>query len=56
MEGADADIMCFGHKSYHRIPPTEVTENLHYRHAINIGSIQRGFLSLTEILEKTKLM
>ena len=41
MEQADADIMCFGHthKPYHRVLPTEVTENLHYRHAINIGSV-----------------
>src|SRR4030095_14104827 len=38
MEMADADIMCFGHthKPYHRILPTE---NTHYRHAINIGSV-----------------
>jgi len=41
MEQADADIMCFGHthKPYHRILPTERTENTHYRHAINIGSV-----------------
>src|SRR5687768_10595627 len=41
MEGADADIMCFGHthKPYHRILPTEATENKLYRHAINIGSV-----------------
>ena len=41
MEQADADIMCFGHthKPYHRILPTEQTENTHYRHAINIGSV-----------------
>ncbi len=41
MEGAEADIMCFGHthKPYHRILPTETTENIHYRHAINIGSV-----------------
>ena len=41
MEGADADIMCFGHthKPYHRILPTNQTENPHYRHAINIGSV-----------------
>lgn len=41
MEGADADIMCFGHthKPYHRLLPTEQTENTHYRHAINIGSV-----------------
>lgn len=38
MHDADADVMCFGHthKPYHRIL-TE--ENLHYRHAINIGSV-----------------
>jgi predicted phosphodiesterase len=41
MEESDADIMCFGHthKPYHRILPTEVSENIHYRHAINIGSV-----------------
>ena len=41
MEDADADIMCFGHthKPYHRIVPTEISENTHYRHAINIGSV-----------------
>ena len=41
MEQADADIMCFGHthKPYHRILPTESAEHIHYRHAINIGSV-----------------
>jgi putative phosphoesterase len=41
MEESDADIMCFGHthKPYHRVLPTEVSENTHYRHAINIGSV-----------------
>src|SRR5450755_798439 len=41
MEQADADIMCFGHthKPYHRILPTESSDNPHYRHAINIGSV-----------------
>lgn len=41
MEQADADIMCFGHthKPYHRILNSEKEEELHYRHAINIGSI-----------------
>ena len=41
MEGADADIMCFGHthKPYHRILPTEPGDQAHYRHAINIGSV-----------------
>ena len=41
MEGAGADIMCFGHthKPYHRVLPAETKENQHYRHAINIGSV-----------------
>jgi predicted phosphodiesterase len=41
MEGAEADIMCFGHthKPYHRILPTEPGDNARYRHAINIGSV-----------------
>jgi putative phosphoesterase len=41
MEGADADIMCFGHthKPYHRILTSEPDINGHYRHAINIGSV-----------------
>lgn len=44
MEQADADIMCFGHthKPYHRIlssESSELSENVHYRHAINIGSV-----------------
>ncbi len=41
MEQADADIMCFGHthKPYHRVMPSEATGNIHYRHAINIGSV-----------------
>ena len=41
MEQADADIMCFGHthQPYHRILPTEITVDAHYRHAINIGSV-----------------
>jgi predicted phosphodiesterase len=41
MEQAEADIMCFGHthKPYHRILPAEPGDNVHYRHAINIGSV-----------------
>jgi len=41
MEGADADILCFGHthKPYHRILPPNSGDNPHWRHAINIGSI-----------------
>lgn len=38
MEGADADIMCFGHthKPYHRVLQSE---GGNYRHAINTGSV-----------------
>ncbi|WP_429378437.1 metallophosphoesterase family protein [Mucilaginibacter sp. UYCu711] len=41
MEQADADAMCFGHthQPYHRILPPQITEDTHYRHAINIGSV-----------------
>lgn len=41
MQDADADIMCFGHthKPYHRILPAQPEDDLHYRHAINIGSV-----------------
>lgn len=37
MEGADADVLCFGHthKPYHRILETDGR----FRHAINIGSV-----------------
>jgi putative phosphoesterase len=40
MKDADADIMCFGHthKPYHRIL-AQTDESIHYRHAINIGSV-----------------
>ncbi len=40
MKDADADIMCFGHthKPYHRIIGS-TEEQVHYRHAINIGSV-----------------
>jgi diadenosine tetraphosphatase ApaH/serine/threonine PP2A family protein phosphatase len=33
--------MCFGHthKPYHRILLSEEAGNIHYRHAINIGSV-----------------
>jgi putative phosphoesterase len=57
MEQADADILCFGHthKPYHRVLPTDPTDNMHYRHAINIGSVgkpkdgnpQGGYVILT---------
>ncbi len=41
MEQAAADILCFGHthKPYHRILKTQREQILHYRHAINIGSV-----------------
>ena len=41
MDRADADVMCFGHthKPYHRVLPSVAVENMHYRHAINIGSV-----------------
>jgi putative phosphoesterase len=41
MQDADADIMCFGHthKPYHRVLPTTSADTIHYRHAINIGSV-----------------
>jgi predicted phosphodiesterase len=41
MEGADADIMCFGHthKPYHRILNSFGERGNHFRHAINIGSV-----------------
>lgn len=41
MEDAEADILCFGHthKPYHKILQKAQTENLHYRHAVNIGSV-----------------
>jgi putative phosphoesterase len=41
MEGADADIMCFGHthKPYHRVFEYTKEDKPAYRHAINIGSV-----------------
>jgi putative phosphoesterase len=41
MEQEDADIMCFGHthQPYHRILPIAPAEIIHFRHAINIGSV-----------------
>ncbi len=41
MKDAGADIMCFGHthKPYHRIIEENDGGGLHYRHAINIGSV-----------------
>lgn len=41
VEGAHADILCFGHthKPYHRILDSGTDGAPHYRHAINIGSV-----------------
>jgi putative phosphoesterase len=41
MEAADADIMCYGHthKPYYKILPKEAGERIHWRHAINVGSV-----------------
>ncbi len=57
MEDSDADIMCFGHthKPYHRVLQSRQEETVHYRHAINIGSVgkpkdgnpQGGYVMLT---------
>ena len=65
MERADADIMCFGHthKPYHRILPTEPVGNIHYRHAINIGSVgkpkdgnARGCYVILTIYENSNIL
>lgn len=57
MEQADADIMCLGHthKPYHRVLNSGVDGVDHFRHAINIGSVdkpkdgnpQGGYVMLT---------
>lgn len=41
MAQADADVMCFGHthKPYHRILHDQQGENVHFRHAVNIGAV-----------------
>ena len=41
IEQADAHIICFGHtyKPIIKILPAEPSNNTHYRHAINIGSV-----------------
>lgn len=65
MEQADADIMCFGHthKPYHRILPAKPAENMHFRHAINIGSVgkpkdgdPRGCYVLLTITENSSIL
>lgn len=41
MDGADADVMLFGHthKPFHKVIPYEVDGERRYRHAINTGSV-----------------
>ncbi len=41
LEGAAADILCFGHthKPYHRMLHSGIENTPHFRHAINIGSV-----------------
>lgn len=41
LEGANADILCFGHthKPYHRVLNSGTGAEPHFRHAINIGSV-----------------
>jgi len=41
MEQADVDVLCFGHthQPYHRVVSSGSSDNEHYRHAINIGSV-----------------
>lgn len=41
LEGAQADILCFGHthKPYHRVLNSGTAEMPHFRHAINTGSV-----------------
>ena len=65
MEQADADIMSFGHthKPYHRILPSEITDQTHFRHAVNIGSVgkpkdanPRGGYVLLHIDENTSVL
>jgi putative phosphoesterase len=62
IEDADADIMCFGHthKPFYRL--LKATNNLHYKHAINIGSVGKpkdgnpnGCYALLTIDEKSSL-
>ncbi len=62
LEGANADILCFGHthKPYHRVLPSGNQDAPHFRHAINIGSVgkpkdgdPRGGYVLLHFDEKT---
>jgi predicted phosphodiesterase len=64
LEGANADILCFGHthKPYHRILNSNDEGTPYFRHAINIGSVGkpkdgdiRGCYVLLEIDEHSSL-
>ncbi len=64
LEGAQADILCFGHthKPYHRVLNSGTAEAPHFRHAINIGSVgkpkdgdPRGCYVLLEVDEHSGL-
>ena len=64
LKDADADIMCFGHthKPYHRILKQEEDGKIHYRHAINIGSVgkpkdgdKRGCYAMLTINENSSI-
>lgn len=66
LNDAGADILCFGHshKPYHRIVPVEAAAGpLHYKHAINIGSVgkpkdgdPRGCYVLLHINENSSVL
>lgn len=64
LEGAHADILCFGHthKPYHRVLHSGANSEPNFRHAINIGSVgkpkdgdPRGGYVLLEIDEHSNL-
>jgi diadenosine tetraphosphatase ApaH/serine/threonine PP2A family protein phosphatase len=64
MEGAGADILCFGHthKPFHRILDGGTADSPRYRHAINIGSVgkpkdgdPRGCYAWIELDENSSL-
>jgi len=64
LEGANADILCFGHthKPYHRVLNNGTASELHFRHAVNIGSVgkpkdgdARGCYVLLDVDENSDL-
>lgn len=64
LEGANADILCFGHthKPYHRVLNSGTDEAPHFRHAINIGSVgkpkdgdPRGCYAMLDVDEHSNL-